>query len=134
LLLPVVWIGASLFFTAVRLHPDEGSLALQRLLAKAINFLGVGSIWVLYDIIPAAKHLARRSFVHDAFFLYAAHLGIILTVMCARFQDILATRLHVPVLGIFFLRIAIPIAISLTIAELLKRFCPRAYALLTGGR
>ena len=134
LLLPVVWIVASLLFTAIRLHPDEGSLALQRLLAKAINFLGVGAIWVLYDIVPAAKRLARRSFVHDAFFLYAAHLGIILTVMCARCEDILSSRLHVPAIGIFLLRIAVPVLLSITAAELLKRHFPRIYALLTGGR
>ena len=133
-LLPLAWIGASLFFTAVRLQQGEDSLTLQRILAKSINFLGVGAVWVLYDFIPAAKRLARRSFVHDAFFLYAAHLGIILTVMCARCEDILSSRLHVPAIGIFLLRIAVPILLSLTAAELLKRHCPRIYALLTGGR
>ena len=133
-LLPLAWIGASLFFTAVRLQQGEDSLTLQRILAKSINFLGVGAVWILYDFIPAAKRLARRSFVHDAFFLYAAHLGIILTVMCARCEDILSSRLHVPAIGIFLLRIAVPILLSLTAAELLKRHCPRIYALLTGGR
>ena len=118
----------------MRLQQGEDSLTLQRILAKSINFLGVGAVWVLYDYIPAAKRLARRSFVHDAFFLYAAHLGIILTFMCARCEDILSSRLHVPAIGIFLLRIAVPILLSLTAAELLKRHCPRIYALLTGGR
>ena len=117
-LLPLAWIGASLFFTAVRLQQGEDSLTLQRILAKSINFLGVGAVWVLYDFIPAAKRL----------------LGIILTVMCARCEDILSSRLHVPAIGIFLLRIAVPILLSLMTAELLKRHCPRIYALLTGGR
>ena len=134
LLLPILWIGASLIFTAMRLHPDESSVTVQRLLAKSINLLGVGSIWVLYDLIHVTKRLANRSFVHDAFFLYAAHLGIILTVMCARLQDILSSRLHIPAIGIFFLRIAVPVVISLTAAELLKRYWPKFYAILTGGR
>lgn len=133
-LLPVAWIGLALLFTACRLHVVECPLACQRLMAKAINLLGVGAIWVLYDFIPVARGLARRSFASDSFFLYAAHLGIILTVFCAKSQDILGSRLHIPALGLFALRFAVPILLSLTMAELLKRHCPRVYALLTGGR
>ena len=133
-LLPVVWVGASLLFTYFRLNPDEASLAGQRLLAKAINLTGVGAVWVAYDFVPSLRGLSRRSFAGDSFFLYAAHLGIILTVFCARFQDILAARLHVPALGLFALRFIVPILLSLAAAELLKRHCPKAYALLTGGR
>ena len=133
-LLPVVWIGASLLFTYFRLNPDEASPAGQRLLAKAINLIGVGAVWVTYDFIPALRNLSHRSFAGDSFFLYAAHLGIILTVFCARSQDMLATWLHVPALGLFALRFLVPILLSLTAAELLKRHCPKAYALLTGGR
>ena len=54
--------------------------------------------------------------------------------MCARYEDILSARLHIPAIGIFLLRIAVPILLSLMTAELLKRHCPRIYALLTGGR
>ena len=88
----------------------------------------------LDEILPVARGLARRSFVGDSFFIYAAHLGIILTVFCAKSQDILSSRLHIPALGLFTLRFAVPILLSLTTAELLKRHCPRIYALLTGGR
>ena len=133
-LLPIAWIGLSLLFTAFRLHVAECPPAGLRLLAKAINLLGVSAVWILYDLIPVARGLARRSFVGDSFFLYAAHLGIILTVFCAKSQDILSSRLHIPALGLFTLRFAVPILLSLTTAELLKRHCPRIYALLTGGR
>lgn len=133
-LLPIAWAGLALLFTYFRLNQGEVSLAGQRLLAKAINLLGVVAVWVLYDFIPVARDLARRSFAGDSFFLYAAHLGIILTVFCAKSQDILASRLHIPSLGIFVLRFIVPILLSLSAAELLKRYCPRAYNLLTGGR
>lgn len=134
LFIPAAWIGLALLFTYFRLNPDGIPLAGQRLLAKAINLLGVGAIWILYDLIPVTRSLARRSFASDSFFLYAAHLGIILTVLCAKSEDILSSRLHIPALGIFALRFLVPILLSLTMAELLKRHCPRAYAMLTGGR
>lgn len=133
-LLPLAWLGASLLFTYFRLNPEESSLAWQRLLAKAINLTGVGAVWVAYDFIPAMSKLSRHSFAGDSFFLYAAHLGIILTLFCARFQDILAMKLHIPALGIFALRFIVPILLSLAMAELLKRYFPKMYALLTGGR
>lgn len=133
-LLPLAWIGASLLFTYFRLNPDEASIAGQRLLAKVINLTGVGAVWVAYDFIPAMSKLSRRSFASDSFFLYAAHLGIILVVFCAKFQAMLAQQLHIPALGIFALRFIVPILLSLTMAELLKRYCPKIYALLTGGR
>jgi hypothetical protein len=133
-LIPLAWLGTSLLFTYFRLNPDESSLAWQRLLAKAINLSGVGAVWVAYDFIPSMSKLSRHSFAGDSFFLYAAHLGIILTLFCARFQDILAMKLHIPALGIFAFRFIVPILLSLTTAELLKRHCPKIYALLTGGR
>lgn len=133
-ILPFAWVGACLLFTAMRLLGNDGFPVFQKLLAKSTSFLGVGAVWVLYDFIPAAKRLAHRSFVRNSFFLYAAHIGIIQTVTCARVQDILAARLHIPAIGIFALRIAIPVLLSLTIAELLRRHCPRTYSLLTGGR
>ena len=133
-LVPLAWLGMALLFTYFRINPAGASVAWQRLMAKGINLLGVGAVWILYDYIPCARGLARRSFAGDSFFLYAAHLGIILTVFCARFQDALAMRLHIPALGLFVLRFAVPILLSLAVAELLKRFFPKAYALLTGGR
>lgn len=133
-LLPLAWLGASLLFTYFRLNPEESSLAWQRLLAKAINLTGVGAVWVAYDLIPSLSSISIRSFVSDSFFLYAAHLGIIHIIFCARFQDILAMKLHIPALGIFALRFIVPILLSLAMAELLKRYFPKMYALLTGGR
>ncbi|MBR4172429.1 MAG: acyltransferase [Kiritimatiellae bacterium] len=133
-LVPFAWLVVGLFFTYLRLYSGGDSLTAQRLLAKTANLLGVGAIWILYDLIPSARRLAKFSVTHDSFFLYAAHLGIIFTVLCAKSQDILSSRLHIPSLGIFIIRFAVPILLSLTIAELLKRYCPRVYALLTGGR
>lgn len=134
LLVPFAWVVVGLFFTYLRLYSGGDSLTAQRLLAKAANLLGVGAVWILYDLIPAARRLAKFSVTHDSFFLYAAHLGIIFTVLCAKSQGILSSRLHIPTLGIFILRFAVPIFLSLAAAELLKRFCPNVYALLTGGR
>lgn len=132
--LPVLWLAGCAFFTYMQLHPDGSLLAAHRILAKVTTVLGVAAVWTAFDLVPGATGLSRLSVVRDSFFVYAAHLGIISTVTCARTQEILATRLHVPAFGIFAVRIVVPILLSLTMAELLKRHCPRVYALLTGGR
>ena len=133
---PVLWLGGCALFTYIHfLHPTGGGLlAVQRMLAKVVTAIGVLAVWTLYDLVPGASRFLRLSVVKDSFFVYAAHLGIISTVTCARTQDILATRLHVPAFGLFVIRIAVPILLALAAAEILKRWLPKAYALLTGGR
>ena len=132
--LPVLWLGTCLLYVYLRMQGGDNGMAAKYLLAKAANVLGVGAVWVLYDILPGARGIAKLPVARDSFFLYACHLGIMFTVMCDRSQQLLTTRLHVPVAGIFLLRIAVPVVLSLALAEGLKRWFPRAYALLTGGR
>lgn len=132
--LPVLWLGACLLYVCLRIHGGEGWGAAKSLLARATNVLGVGAVWVLYDVVPAFRRLARLPVARDSFFVFACHLGILFTVMCDRSQQLLATRLHVPTAGIFLLRIAVPLGLSLALAEGMRRWFPRAYGWLTGGR
>jgi surface polysaccharide O-acyltransferase-like enzyme len=132
--LPVLWLGTCLAYVWLRLHGGEDCMTAKILLAKAANVLGVGGVWVLCDCLPGFRRMARLPVAKDSFFVYACHLGILFTVMCERSQQLLAARLHVPVAGIFLLRIAVPVALSLVLAEGLKRWFPKAHALLTGGR
>lgn len=132
--LPAVWLGTCVAYVFLRLHGGEDCMTAKILLSKATNVLGVGGVWVLCDALPGFRRVARLPVAKDSFFLYACHMAVMSILLCERAQQLLATRLHVPVAGIFLLRIAIPIGVSLLLAEGLKRFAPRVYALLTGGR
>ena len=132
--LPAAWLAACLLYVFLRLHTGAGWMAAKSLLAKAATVLGAGAVWVSYDFLPGARRLARLAVAKDSFFVYACHIGLMTTLTCDRAQQLLATRLHVPVAGIFLLRFAVPLGGALLLAEALKRWFPRAYALLTGGR
>ena len=132
--LPLLWLGTCLLYVFLRLHAGENWVAAKFLLSKAAAMLGVGGMWELYDRFPGCKRIARLPVAKDAFFMYACHMGILFTVTCGRVQDLLMARLHVPVAGIFLVRIAAGLGLSLALAEGVKRWFPRAYALLTGGR
>ncbi len=132
--LPAVWLGTCVAYVWLRLHGGENCMTAKILLSKATNVLGVGGVWVLCDALPGFRRMARLPVARDSFFLYACHMAVMSILLCERSQQLLATRLHVPAAGIFLLRIAVPIGVSLLLAEGLKRFAPRVYALLTGGR
>lgn len=132
--LPAVWLGTCLAFVVLRLHAGEDWEVAKLLTAKSTNLLGVGAVWVLCDHMPGFYRMARHPVAKNSFFVYACHMGVLFTLMCERSQQLLMTHLHVPVAGIFVLRTMVPLVVSLLLAEGVKRFAPRAYALLTGGR
>jgi peptidoglycan/LPS O-acetylase OafA/YrhL len=132
--LPAVWLATCLAFVVLRLHAGEEWQVAKLLTAKATNLLGVGAIWVLCDLLPGFRRMARHPVAKCSFFVYACHMGVLFTLMCERCQQLLMTHLHVPVVGIFLLRIAVPLGVSLLLAAGVKRWFPRAYAMLTGGR
>lgn len=132
--LPAVWLGTCLAFVILRLHVGDDWQVAKLLAAKSTNLLGVGAVWVLCDSMPGFRRMARHPVAKSSFFVYACHMGVLFTLMCERAQQLLMTHLHVPVAGIFLLRIAIPLGVSLVLAEAARRWFPRAYALLTGGR
>lgn len=132
--LPAVWLATCLAFVILRLHAGEEWQVAKLLTAKATNLLGVGAVWVLCDYLPGFRRMARHPVAKCSFFVYACHMGVLFTLMCERSQQLLMTHLHVPVVGIFLLRIAVSLGVSLLLAAGVKRWFPRAYALLTGGR
>ena len=109
-------------------------MAFYQVLMKLITLAGVGAVWVLYDMVPAFQRLGNLSVAKDSFFLYASHYLVISILFSAKGQDILIHKLHVPELAIYLLRFVIPMTLCLLAAELLKRFLPRIYGFLTGGR
>lgn len=132
--LPAAWLGTCLLYVFLRLHTGEEWMAAKSLLAKAATVLGTGAVWVSCDFLPGFRRLARLAVAKDSFFVYACHIGLMTTLTCERSQQLLMARLHVPVAGIFLLRILVGAGLSLALAEGAKRWFPRAYSLLTGGR
>ena len=131
--LPFLWVVLAVFKTWC-LRNSGLSSEHSAMLLNACIVVGVGSVWVLYDMIPAFRLLGRLRVSKDSFFLYAFHLIVMDILIGSQVQDLLRSRLHVPELGIYFLRFLIPLALSLLTAEILKRLLPRFYGLLTGGR
>ena len=131
---PYLWLALSIVATWFLLYPGSNTQSFERILLKIVECLGVCAVWTLPDIIPSFLWFGDHRMARDSFFVYVAHYGILLIVMCARAADLLETRLHVPVLGVFFLRFLIPLGLSLLAAELLKRFFPGVYRFLSGGR
>ena len=133
-LLPVIWVTGCVVITHHMLYGKGGNTAFFQVLLKLVTLAGVGAAWVLYDMVPAYRKLGTLSVSKDSFFVYASHFLFISILFSSKFQDILIRRLHVPELVIYLLRFLVPLVLCLLTAELLKRFLPRVYGFLTGGR
>lgn len=129
-----LWLALSIVATWFLLYPGSNTQDFERILLKIVELVGVCAVWSLPDIIPAFSRLGDYGMAKDSFFVYVAHYGILLIVMCGRVAELLETKLHVPVLGVFFLRFIIPLGLSLLAAEFLKRFFPGLYRFFSGGR
>ena len=131
--LPFVWAGLAVLTTWSFMYskmPYDVSMSFL----SACVIAGCGAVWVLCDMVPAFRRLGELRVSKDSFFLYASHLLIMDVTAGSQMQNLLRTRLHIPEFGVYFLRFLIPLALSLLTAELLKRFVPRLYGILTGGR
>ena len=131
---PLLWLVLSIVATWFLLYPGSNTQNFERILLKIVDFAGVCAVWTLPEIMPSFLWFGDHRMAKDSFFVYVAHYGILSIVMCARAADLLKTKLHVPVLGVFFLRFLIPLGLSLLAAEFLKRFFPAVYRFLSGGR
>lgn len=94
---------------------------------------GIGSIWCLYDVL---YHFIRGSFLLKnlagySFFVYVAHEPL-LTVI----KKILLYMGHssIWILLIYFIAPIITISICLTIGRILRKYTPKFYAFISGGR
>lgn len=94
---------------------------------------GIGSIWCLYDVL---YHSIRDSFllknlVGYSFFVYVAHEPL-LTVI----KKILLYMGHssIWILLIYFIAPIITISICITIGRILRKYTPKFYAFISGGR
>ena len=131
-MLPVCWLlsaiaHATFFFPNV-------PLPLDRLLYWLTNVLGIGAVWCLPDIFPSLLKLSNIRFCKDSFFLYAIHFDITEILFCNNIESFFFNRLHLPILVIYLLKFSVTLALSLFMAELSKRFLPKIYRILTGGR
>ncbi len=131
--LPFVWVGFAVLTTwSFRYSKMPYDVSMSFLSACVIT--GCGAVWELYDMIPAFRRIGELSISRDSFFLYASHLLIMDSVGGTQMQSFLNHTFHVPELGTYLLRFLISLVLSLLAAELLKRFMPRLYRILTGGR
>ena len=131
--LPFVWLFLAVLTTWLFKYSRMGyDISMMSLSACVI--VGVAAVWVLYDMIPAFRRLIGLRVSKDSFFLYAMHLLVMDTATGNLMQSFCMNQLHIPELGVYLLRFLIPLALSLLTAELLKRFLPRLYGFLTGGR
>ena len=96
--------------------------------------LGIGAVWCLPDIFPSLLKLSRFRICKDSFFLYAIHFDITEILFCNNIESFFFNRLHLPILVIYLLNFSVTLALSLFMAELSKRFLPKIYRILTGGR
>ena len=133
-LLPFIWAGGCVIVTHHMLYGEGKDMAFYQVLMKLITFAGVGAAWVLYDMIPAYRRLGKLSVAKDSFFLYASHYLVIAILFSGKMQDVMIGKLHVPELAFYCLKFLVPLTICLATAEFLKRFLPRIYGFLTGGR
>ena len=131
LVLPVFWL--TIAFTAA-LHFPYKHLAITRILFWLTTLTGVGAIWLLPDLFPALRRIGKWSIAKDSFFLYVFHCIILVIFLSPSVENALGQKLHIPVFGIFCLRFLIPLIFSLLTAEALKRFLPKVYRILVGGR
>jgi peptidoglycan/LPS O-acetylase OafA/YrhL len=131
--LPFIWVFFAVLSTWFFKYSGMTHDFSMRILSACV-ITGVGSVWCLYDMIPAFRRLGGLRVSKDSFFLYASHLLIMDTVTGSQMQHFLKQKLHVPELGVYFLRFLIPLVLSLLAAEILKRFLPWLYRILTGGR
>ena len=132
--LPPVWVLSSALGAFCIMNPERVSGFVTNLIMRFTVIAGVGAVWCLYDMIPAFRQLSRMRISNDSFFLYAFHVIVLEIVLGNLVATFLMNKLHIPELGIYFLRFLIPLVLSLLTAELLKRFLPRLYRILTGGR
>lgn len=131
LVLPVFWL--TIAFTAA-LHFPYRHFVITRILFWLTTLTGVGAIWLLPDLFPALRRIGKWSIAKDSFFLYIFHCIILVIFLSPSVENALGQKLHIPVFGIFCLRFLIPLIFSLLTAEALKRFLPKVYRILVGGR
>ena len=131
--LPFVWLGLGILATWASMHSKITNDISSAFLGVRV-IVGIGAVWTLYDMIPAFRRLGELRVSKDSFFLYASHPLIMDFAVGSQIQVFLEVKLHIPVLGIYFLRFLISLALALLAAELMKRFMPRLYGILTGGR
>lgn len=134
IMLLVIWIICSVVLTCLMLQKQKENVVFVQFLLKLVTTVGVCSIWYAYDVIPGFKRITDCSFAGDSFFIYVSHYLVLSLLFCQKVQIFWESRLHVPVFGIYLLRFLVPLALSLLTAEFLKRFLPRVYGVLTGGR
>jgi surface polysaccharide O-acyltransferase-like enzyme len=104
------------------------------LLHRVTVILGVGCVWLLYDLLPARATGARlwSALAASTFFLYAFHepaqsiIRIELLKKVSQGPGMLALC--------YFICPVLTIALALALSALVRRHAPRAFALLTGGR
>lgn len=134
------WLYTSLWFTLVLCKATllyinfNGNLILY-LIHQLSILIGIVSIWSLYDFIVKDKDLSNSIFYSIcsfSFFLYAFHIPALNIIKRALFN--IMGKEEFASLTIYIIAPLLIIFISIVIGYQLKRFTPKLYAIMTGGR
>ena len=134
------WIFTFVWFTivlckTVLVYIEFENIIVLDILLKSSILIGIIAIWSMYDIQMKNKTLSRQRFytvTSFSFFLFAFHEPVLTVLKKGFFYMIghnefssLCVYIAAPILTIF---------ISIFIGYYFKRYIPKFYELLTGGR
>lgn len=134
LIYTIIWIVILLFRnTLVQYNYDNSYLLLM--LHKISVLIGIVAIWSLYDILVKNRDLSKSSlyaFSHYSFFIFVFHEPILSFLKKILFY--VTNKNELMSLLIYIIAPLITIIMSLLIGHCLKRFVPKFYSIISGGR
>ncbi len=104
------------------------------LTGKLVWITGLPLFWLAFDLIPASWKTRLAANGQYAFFLYAAHIGVLRCLFGFRIEQKLLPYLGGSFLLLHLIRFAVTLGATLAAAKLAQRFLPSVYRLFTGGR
>lgn len=134
LLFLIIWITL-IFAKTILFYINFENEWLIRILLKSSILIGIISIWLFYDHIFKNSDISKTKyypFFQYTFFLYAFHEPV-LTIFKKAFYYIFS-KSELSSLIVYISAPMITIFVSILIGYYLKRFMPKYYCLITGGR
>ena len=130
-LLPPLWLAGCVLFTAL-LRDDTGALA--HTLHKALMCLAVAAVWLGYEtyLEPFKDRRLVLALIPFSFMIFVAQEPLL--TMLKRLGLRAMGSSDAAMLAVFFLAPLFTLLIVVGTAALLRRYVPRPYAWLTGGR
>jgi len=139
---PKFGIGATMLWFALvawRIIGDSQAFINDKLWRNFIQhlefFIGIFALWSLYDFFQKNNPKSQKAlsaFLAFAFFLYVSHEPILTIIKKLLIKAVGNGSINQ--LVIYFAAPLITIGLCITVGMILKRFVPKVYSVLTGGR